>query len=225
MEIKPYIKSTIPVNPAQTNPINFPKLNNEGNVTDFEGNVYKTVKIGNQTWMAENLRSTKYSDGKIIENAHAYDDDSTFVPVYGRLYDWETAMNGQSIAGAQGVCPSGWHVPTEADWATLINYAGGNAIAGKNLKEIGNSHWTTLNDSTHNKFGFTGLPAGRYPTDSDANLHVYDSGSFWSSTAINAQAAWGYTLIYDSTMYQKRDAISKWQDAKFQGFSVRCIKN
>jgi uncharacterized protein (TIGR02145 family) len=133
-------------------------------VTDIDGNTYQTIKIGNQIWMAENLKTQHYSDGTPIES-YAYNNDTTNVRTYGRLYGWAESMrsakSSNSIpSGVQGASPAGWHIPSNAEWQVLIDNLGGEAIAGGKLKEAGTSHWTSSNAGATNESKFTLLPAG-----------------------------------------------------------------
>jgi uncharacterized protein (TIGR02145 family) len=135
-------------------------------VTDVEGNVYNTVTIGNQTWMKENLKVTKYRDGTAIGTTTAsipndssskyqwaYNGAESNVSTYGRLYTWYAATD------SRGVCPSGWHLPTNAEWTTLITYLG-ESVAGGKMKEAGTTHWISPNTGATNSSGFTALPGG-----------------------------------------------------------------
>jgi uncharacterized protein (TIGR02145 family) len=135
-------------------------------VTDFDGNSYSTIKIGEQIWMGENLRSTHYSDGSPIAYFN-YDNDTANVPIYGRLYNWVAAMNGEESSNAnpsnvQGIAPVGWHLPSKAEWQQLADYLGGLNAAGGKLKESGTNHWIAPNTGATNESGFTALPAGMY---------------------------------------------------------------
>ncbi|MBU0476303.1 MAG: T9SS type A sorting domain-containing protein [Bacteroidetes bacterium] len=135
-------------------------------VTDYDGNKYKTVKIGNQTWMAENLRSTHYSDGTPI-SYYNYNNDSNNVPIYGRLYSWAAAMKNHlssktNPSNVQGIAPVGWHLPSKAEWQELATYLGGTNIAGGKMKEVGNLHWLSPNTGATNESGFASLPAGMF---------------------------------------------------------------
>ncbi|MFC1725366.1 FISUMP domain-containing protein [candidate division KSB1 bacterium] len=131
-----------------------------GTVKDFEGNEYKTIKIGNQWWIAENLRVTINKSGKSIIS-YAPDNSEKNIPEYGRLYTWKTAMDGSKIEGAQGLAPDGWHIPTKEEWNTLFEFLGGIEIAGKKMKEEGTKRWTN-NKESDNSSGFTALPTGGY---------------------------------------------------------------
>jgi uncharacterized protein (TIGR02145 family) len=110
-----------------------------------DGKTYKTVKIGTQTWMANNL-AFKASSG-----CCAYDNNKNNVAIYGYLYNWETAKN---------VCPTGWHLPSDEEWTTLITNTGGVYTAGTKLKEAGIKHWAEPNTGATNQSGFTALPGG-----------------------------------------------------------------
>jgi uncharacterized protein (TIGR02145 family) len=143
--------------------------NNNGNieygaVTDIDGNVYRTVRIGSQEWMAENLRSTHYSDGTPIES-FVYDNNEANQGVYGRMYRWTATMRlpaeTDSIPNrVQGASPAGWHIPTEAEWQVLINSMGGESLAGGKLKESGTDHWASPNTGATNETGFSAVPSG-----------------------------------------------------------------
>jgi uncharacterized protein (TIGR02145 family) len=173
---------------------------NYGTVTDIDGNTYKTVVIGNQEWMAENLKVSKYSDGTQIPyvaneyinqgnsnswtilNTGAYtwynNDSINFECPYGKLYNGYAAMNSLSI------CPAGWHVPTEADWLALQNELGGWELAGSRMKSVGNAYWNWTPNSnnyeeTNNSSGFSALPAGIGFT---FFLNEGEATFFWSST-------------------------------------------
>ncbi|MDF1546840.1 MAG: fibrobacter succinogenes major paralogous domain-containing protein [Bacteroidales bacterium] len=139
-----------------------------GTVTDADGNVYKTVKIGTQIWMAENLKTTKYHNGDAIPEVTGitewgdlttsaycnYDNNAASATTYGRLYNWYAVNDSRNIA------PSGWHIPTDADWETLKTYLGGSDLAGGKLKEAGTGHWQSPNLGATNESGFNALPGG-----------------------------------------------------------------
>lgn len=133
-------------------------------VTDYDGNVYKTVKIGSQIWMAENLKSIHYSDGTQIES-FAYNNDQSNVNTYGRLYRWAAAMKSAKSSNSvpskvQGAAPAGWHIPSDAEWQILINNLGGDAVAGGKLKEAGTVHWADPNSGATNESKLSLLPSG-----------------------------------------------------------------
>jgi uncharacterized protein (TIGR02145 family) len=169
-------------------------------VKDAEGNTYNVVKIGNQCWMAENLKTKHYNDGdtiattypdtlNIINASHpkyqwAYNGDENNVATYGRLYTWYAITDGR------GICPAGWRVPTKDDFDTLTNYLGKD-VAGSKLKESGNTHWQTYEGvSSNNSSGFNALPAGirrgNYQGSLVAGSYKFESlgraVNFWGST-------------------------------------------
>ena len=137
-------------------------------VSDIDGNVYQTVKIGAHTWMAENLNVSRYRNGDSIPfitdssqwistttDAYCfYNNDSTLAATYARLYNWK------AMADARQIAPLGWHVPTIFDWEELFITCGGRIVAGAALKESGTSHWVSPNNGTNSK-GFSALPAGQ----------------------------------------------------------------
>ncbi len=168
-------------------------------VTDKrDGKTYKTVKIGNQVWMADNLA---YMPS--IGNYWAYDDDNSNVAKYGYLYDWETAKN---------VCPSGWHLPSDEEWTTLTDYLGKDA--GTKMKST--SGWKGNGNGT-NESGFSGLPGGVRYSYGDGNIGYY--GFWWSSSQSNASIAWDRFLSYDSSN------VFRYGNSKEGGFSVRCLRD
>jgi uncharacterized protein (TIGR02145 family) len=200
-------------------------------VTDMDGNVYHAITIGTQVWMMENLRVTRYQNGDIIgtttpaikdisaESAPKYQwayketTSQDSIKTHGRLYTWYAATDSRII------CPLGWHVPSDAEWATLTSYLGGDSVAGAKMKEAGTSHWNSPNKGADNSSGFTGLPSGmRHSNGSFDYMGLY--AYWWSSTPNNASTAWMRPLSYTSidagrsSFFNKRD-----------GFCVRCIQN
>ena len=190
-------------------------------VTDIDGNVYKTVKLGNQVWMAENLRTTRYADGTPIplgtessyDVAYRYypDDNSANVSDCGCLYNWPAVMNGSlsssaNPSGVQGICPDGWHVPSDAEWTELENYVSSQSqyvcgsdednIAKALASEVGWNNNTENcavgnNPDANNATGFSARPAGGYFGDySGFGNYAY----FWSATQTNSSYAYNRTL-------------------------------
>jgi uncharacterized protein (TIGR02145 family) len=198
-----------------------------GTVTDVEGNVYKTVQIGTQTWMAENLKVTKYRNGESISNVTdnmiwykltdgAYcwynNDAETYKSAFGALYNWYAVNDPRKIA------PEGWHVPTMDEWKTLLTYLGNN---GGKMKESGLTHWSTPNTGT-NTSGFTALPGGFLY--SNIFTGIEGTAVWWSSTEYfttqSTQQAWSLQI------WNFRDQISSgYGGMKISGFGVRCIKD
>ena len=193
-------------------------------VTDIDGNLYQTIKIGDQWWMAENLEVTHYRNGDPIPHVADfgiwytlstgafcnYDNDEDNVPVYGRLYNWHAVDDERNIA------PEGWHVPSDGEWQTLIDYLGGDAIAGGKMKEEGTAHWYAPNTGATNESGFTALPGGcRAVSFLDMSYYCY----FWSSTEHDINQAWIQQLVSSSSVI-----YNSYYD-KYFGLSVRCVRD
>lgn len=195
-------------------------------VTDIEGNTYKTVKIGTQVWMAENLKTTKFNDGTDIASVIdsiawrnlttpgycMYNkNDTVFKRTYGLLYNGYTADSGK-------VCPTGWHLPENEEWQLLSDFLADSLYGGGKLKETGTTHWKTPNRGATNTSGFSALPAGiRYFEGSFTALLYYTA--FWSATASGNDVE-GYTSLYYGDAKVKTGYASK-----KHGFSIRCIKD
>lgn len=197
-----------------------------GKVIDVDGNLYKTIVIGTQTWMAENLRTTSYRNGEIIYKAVENTEWSNLtnaaycnynntnnldtIATYGRLYNWFAA------ADERGIAPKGWRIPTIADWDILIEYLGGDTIAGNKMKEAGNLHWDSPNGSD-NSSGFTALPGGRrYKSNNSNDIGYYSI--FWAIPSYNESAApFLYLFSWNSIFYRGLNY-------KVNGYSIRCIK-
>ena len=179
-----------------------------------DGQSYRTFKIDTesgerrveQTWLAENMN---YSTG----NSWCYDDLPSNCEIYGRLYDWETAKTA---------CPSGWHLPTAAEWTILTDYLGGPSVAGGKMKEVGTAHWSGENIGATNSSGFTGLPGG---------IRNYSGGSFsvigvesywWSSTVSNIDL--DYVWYLSLTTYGENLAPTGIGNDKRTGMHCRCVQ-
>jgi uncharacterized protein (TIGR02145 family) len=194
-----------------------------GGVTDIDGNQYATVIIGTQEWMAENLRTTRYSNGNSISNVTDqttwlnltsgswchYNNDSQYENPYGKLYNYYVAND------TRNVCPNGWHVPSITEWDTLVSFLGGESVAGTKMKSVGTQYWQSPNSGT-NESGFNGLPGGNR-SGNFLSLGVW--GYWWSSTEFNSGGAWLYSLNYLYTQAVKNNP------AKVFGYSIRCINN
>lgn len=198
-------------------------------VKDVEANTYRVVTIGSQFWMAGNLRVTLYNDGTPIPNvtlstswgtlstpAYAwYDDSMAGANTYGALYNWyvvDTLSNGN-----KNVCPVGWHVPSEQDFMELINYLGGESVAGIQLKEAGNVHFLESNETATNESGFTAIPGGYRFNTSNYEKGFY--AQYWSTTATNSTHAKFVDIEYDGEYAFIPD------QAKEIGNSIRCVKD
>jgi uncharacterized protein (TIGR02145 family) len=195
-------------------------------VTDFDGNIYQTVTIGTQVWMSENLKSIHYSDGTEIPYFWSFNNSDSLTAIYGRYYSWASAMRGalssNSIpSGIKGVCPSGWHLPSSAEWGILISYYGGELEAGKKLKEAGTTHWFPPNAGATNESGFTALPGGTC-WESEGGL-MGETGFWWTSLNDN-------NFIYFVAMGNEAESaaiIGTYtlpEDVNKGGYSVRCLK-
>jgi len=182
-----------------------------GTVTDIDGNTYVTVKIGDQWWMAENLRVTRDPSGAPIDS-HVPNNEEDLIPTYGRLYTWDVVMNGSTQPGAQGIAPDGWHIPSDAEWDALFAFLGGDSLAGGALKESGTAHWDSPNAGATNSSGFSGLPAG----SGDEGLGV--GGHCWSSTAHGDDAGL-------PTLHRDMVGVLRLIESKSVVGSVRCVKN
>ena len=195
------------------------------NITNIDGNVYHTVTIGTQTWMVENLKTTKFNDGTsipVITDGYQWTNlstpgmswvynDSGNKDLYGGMYNF-FAVSTNKLA------PVGWHVPTETDWIYLSTYLGGFNKSGSELKETGTTHWNFSNSDATNSTGFTALPGGyRSFTSGDYNT-VGTWGCWWSSTMSDGNA-WRVILTNTSSAFDFKQDILKY------GFSVRCIKD
>jgi len=198
-----------------------------GSLTDQDGNVYKTITIGTQTWMAENLRTTKYKNGEPISqvtdnsawsaltsgaycniyNTNDYDTISTF----GRLYNWYAATDSRSIA------PEGWHVPSNSDWNILKSYLG-NTYPNNKLKEASMAHWALSINDDDNSSGFTAFPCGfRY--EDNGQFTIYENNAYWLSTtevATSSCILW----LYDGSQLIEIEPASR-----IAGWSIRCVKD
>ena len=205
-----------------------------GSITDQEGNVYKTITIGSQEWMAENLKTSIYLNGDaipvvtdngqwsdLVSGARCYynNDNQNDCP-YGMLYNW------YAVSDVRNVCPTGWHVPTDEDWSLIINYLDPNALGGNNsnnagdkMKNVGFQYWLLLNQNASNSSGFSGLPYGYRSGDNGSSLYLGNYGYWWSSSEINLSASW-YRLLYFNSGSCTRDYTNK-----KDGYSVRCLKN
>ena len=220
------------------------KKDDDGNNTftdPRDGIVYKTVTIGKQVWMAENL---KYLPSVVLPSTgsnttpyyYVYNYYGTNVngakatavyTTYGVLYNWPAAMNGAASStanpsGVKGVCPPGWHLPSKSEWTQLIDYLDGSTVAGGKLKEEGTVHWNNPNTGATNSSGFTAFGGGyRYWDDTFAGYHA--NGSFWSSTDFTINPNFP-SASYLSLLASGSKAYQPDMD-KNVGMSVRCLKD
>ena len=206
---------------------------NDGICDWNDGDSYSTVQIGNQLWMAENLKVTHYNNGDKIPTDYSndewlnlstgayavYNDDPSNAETYGNLYNW------YSVDDERGICPAGWHVPTEEEYTSLTDYLGGTSVAGGKMKECTegscpeSEYWYSPNAGATNESGFTGLPGGhRNNVEGDYHWIGYNA-YLWSSTDYNNYATW-YRRLYNMNSEIERALFYK-----SYGLSVRCIKD
>jgi uncharacterized protein (TIGR02145 family) len=207
-------------------------VTNPGAGVTFDGHTYSSIVLGNgQEWMAENLRTTVYANGDPIPNtvdgnlwsnlttgawAH-YQNNSSYENPYGKLYNWYT------VDDSRNVCPTGWHVPSDDEWSSFVNYLDPNANGGSNFNAAGGKmkstqYWLSPNQDANNESGFSGLPGGNRSVNG-AFYGITAGGTWWCSTETNIDNALIRYLWYndgnaDRQTYSKRE-----------GFSVRCIRD
>ena len=208
----------------------------ESYLTDIDGNIYEIVKIGNQWWMAENLKVTRYQNGDSIPNItnsiiwpnvrtgaySSYNNDTNNISTYGLLYNWYAVTDSRNLA------PIGWHVPTDKEWQELewhlgISQADSNETGwigtdeGGKLKEVGTTHWFAPNTGATNSSGFTALPAG-YRVYSNALFYGLGHCGYWWTSQPDT-SAWLRYLYFNSAK------VGRFYGYKYYGLSVRCVKD
>jgi uncharacterized protein (TIGR02145 family) len=205
-------------------------------VTDYDGHYYKTVKIGDQCWMAENLKSTHYANGSLIPWKYAYNNEQHNSYAYGRLYTWnafmhDSAASNSNPSGVQGVCPNGWHVPSDPEWQELEMTLGMSATdaanggdrgthgEGTKLKETDDAHfWQTGTSPGNNASGFSAIPGGwRNNLGTFAGLESY--AYFWTTSESSS------TIKIDRELYYNSSTISKGNVQYQDAFSARCVRD
>lgn len=195
-------------------------------VMDVDGNYYKIVKIGSQTWMAENLNTGKFTDipKSQIDNGvidkYCYNNNINNCKIYGAIYRFGEVVQYRILTTNQGICPDGWHIPNDNEWLTLINYLGGEFVAGGKLKETGYDHWVAPNSDATNESGFSALPAGW--------LHPnwgFSQIQYWGG--IGEEGTWFANLgkIYSINCYPPKVYIGNDNSGDDLHRSVRCIKD
>ena len=204
-------------------------VSEEEPVTDIDGNVYKTIQIGNQVWMAENLRVSRYRNGDLIPTIVNNDkwksmktgacciqeNDSAYDAKYGKLYNWF------AVDDKRGLAPKGWHIATYAEWKTLINYLGGPDVAGGKLKETGTIYCKTQNTGETNKIGFGALLSGYRDSYNGAFDYVGYFGYWWSPTQDDDSSSdWYWGLNHSNSSVK-----DYFNGIKSNGYSVRCVKD
>ena len=197
-------------------------------VSDIGGNIYNTVLIGTQCWMASNLRVTTYNNGNTIPEISAsstwppaaatgvrtvYNDLTINLTNYGYLYNW------YAITDSRKICPTGWHIPLDAEWTALTTFLGGTSVAGGKIKSTGTSLWYTPNTGAVNSSGFSALPGGFRNNDGSFS-YIRSFAVFWSATDSGTSNPWYRYLINDNGGVFRSNGHSK-----SVGFSVRCLRN
>jgi uncharacterized protein (TIGR02145 family) len=211
-----------------TYPVLFDTSVTYSTISDIEGNIYKTLQIGSQEWMAENLKATMYNDGTEIPNAIDdatwigaiaeaycdYDNNPVNCNIYGRLYNFNVAAS----TNQKNICPTGWHVPGDHEWNTLVDYLGGESVAGGKLKETKTIHWLSPNTGATNESGFTAVPGGyRGSTGSFSNINYH--GQWWTSAKISASGGLYFGMTFEDS------SVSNNAHSKSFGLSIRCVKD
>ena len=196
----------------------------KGECVDIDGNTYQTVQIGTQTWMKENLKTTRYRDGAAIPTglsdsqwgagttgAYAiYDNNAANNTTYGKLYNW------YAVTDSRNLCPTGWHIPSDAEWTTLENFLGGATVAGGKMKTT--TGWTSPNTAATNESGFSGLPGG-YRLYNGTYYSIGYYGLWWSSSEASTPNAWARDLSSNFGFSFRGNYY------KQTGFSVRCLRD
>lgn len=204
-------------------------------ISDSEGNYYHTITIGAQVWMAENLRSTKYQNGDTVnfrpyssdweyysfDGYCFYDGNSTAESIYGKLYNWK------AVSDPRNICPVGWHIPSQYEWQTLLNYLGENA--GDKLREYGAKHWFPPNANATDEFGFAALPGG-WRNDNGVFENVRQEAHFWTSSNYilsnpNYPEAWSFKMLHDLDPDLGESNAFLEHVGTLNGCAIRCIKD
>jgi len=224
------VTATITVTPWTTTSVSDGQPCNGIPTVTYEGKTYNTVQIGNQCWFKENLNVGTRINGSLeqtnngIKEKYCYADLESNCNVYGGLYQWNELMQYVTTEGAQGLCPAGWHLPSDAEWSVLSTYLEGESVAGGKMKSIGTSEagtglWNAPNAGATNESGFTALPGGfRYTTGTFGFLNNFAFS--WSSSQFSSANAW------ERGLYHLYGYLSRYSgDEKTRGQSARCLKD
>ena len=212
-------------------------------VADIDGNKYDAVQIGDQVWMARNLRTTRFTDGSAVPEGTdvSYDTPCRYTPdnsnpINGYLYNWQAVMYGEPSSetdpsGVQGICPDGWHLPSDAEWLQLTEYLSSHSeyvcseTEGNVAKSLALSrYWSGCGDACtignnpedNNATGFSAVPVGYYP---GSYTNYGYNANFWSSTEVDSTSALGVNLFVADPLVRRLECD------KVGGFSVRCLRN
>lgn len=200
----------------------------------YEGKTYNTVAIGTQCWLEENLnvgirldstQSQNSSNG--IKEKFCYRDLESNCAIYGGLYQWNEAMQGSFTPGAQGICPSGWHIPTDLEYTTLTTFLGGEAVAGGKMKttgtmQAGTGLWDDPNTGATNSSGFSGVPTGQFNMAGNTYIWMHINTSLLTSSYTDVLSSWIRVLYFESEGVYRGCCSS---GSIYNGGSVRCLKN
>jgi uncharacterized protein (TIGR02145 family) len=219
--------------------ISCPQAKSVGQVVDIDNNIYNTIIIGDQVWLKENLKVTRFSNGdqvQLITDTVAwsarttpaycnYNNSESIAQEYGRLYNYYTVIDKRNL------CPAGWHVPDDTEWETLSVFLGGTKVAGGKMKEAGTRRWRSPNvmsiDTTNGDIseipvddsGFSALPSGRQYHDTYAFLGEYTQ--MWSTT----QSDFDVDLVWCRYLTFSLPHLSRFTYKRHYGLSVRCLKD
>ena len=194
-------------------------------IIKYEGQEYHTTKIGSQCWMRENLNVGKWidmsqeqkpGDNGIIEK-YCFGNDFTQCDFWGGLYQWNELMAYSQKAGAQGICPDGWHIPSSQDYKSLIRFLGGNDEAGGKLKST--LQWQRPNVGATNSSGFSAYPSGYYDSMTHRWIDLYSEAYYWTSESISTTQAVGVNLTF------RTQIAEMYEEFQISALAVRCIKN
>ena len=202
---------------------------NETPLTDIDGNTYQIVVIGSQIWMKENLKTTKYRNGDAIatglDNSAWYyattgayailDNNNANDTIYGKLYNW------YAVSDPRGICPTGWHVPSDDEWIKLTNYLGGQEVAGGKMKVTGTTYWPSPNIGATNESSFSALPGSFRPET--GNFYSFGTAFFWSSTKLDDESLpnFAYMVQLGNSNYPNSLLRFIWYNQG--GCSIRCL--
>lgn len=224
-----YLKAyaTNSVGTSYGNEISFTTIAIPVTVSDVDGNIYHTLKVGFQIWMVENLKTTKYRNGDPIAN---FTDNTEWFNFVGGAYSWlknnianktdyGALYNLYAVTDNRNIAPIGWRVATDKDWTTLANFLGGDNVAGGKLKETGTTHWITPNQDATNITGFSALPGG---TRELGGTFDFDgiTGYWWTSTLVDVGNGGWYRA-----MDWRSGNLTRMSDFSRSSYSVRCIMN
>ena len=195
----------------------------------YGGQTYNTVQIGSQCWFKENLNIGTKINGYVEQTnngtieKYCFNDLFTNCNIYGGLYRWNEMMQYITTEGVQGICPTGWHIPTDAEWTTVTTFLGGIILAGGKMKstgtiQAGTGLWYSPNIGATNESGYTALPAG-YLSDGGGFGEMGNYIYWWSSSEVTATSAWYRNTNYASSW------LGRSSDGKDNAFSVRCLRD